>query len=68
VLPTEVNLNKDQVKALRELAGKTQVLAANDLHQKDGAFWRKFENGLRPIPSYYVELFCLKNNIKYPPF
>ena len=63
-----VKLTKEQVKQLREMAGKTQLLAANDLHQKDSAFWRKYENGSRDMPSYYVELFCLKNNIKYPPF
>lgn len=63
-----VVLSPDQVKQLRAVTGKTQDQAASDLHQNDGAFWRKFENGSREIQSYYVELFCLKNNIKYPPF
>jgi hypothetical protein len=64
----EVNLTNKQVIQLRKMAGKTQEKAANDLHQKDGAFWRKFENGTRDISSSQVELFCLKNNIVYPPF
>jgi len=64
----ETNLSKEQVIALRKLTGKTQQQAANDLHQKDGAFWRKFENGSRQMSNAQIELFCLKNNIKYPPF
>jgi hypothetical protein len=67
-LVNENTLSKEQVKELRLKAGKTQVKAANDLHQADGAFWRKFENGSREISSSQVELFCLKNTIKYPPF
>lgn len=64
----KIVLTPEQVKELRALASKTQQQAANDLHQNDGAFWRKFENGSREMQSYYVELFCLKNSIKYPPF
>jgi DNA-binding XRE family transcriptional regulator len=62
------NLNKEQVKDLRKRAGKTQEQAANDIHQSDGAYWRKFEDGSRNMPSDKIELFCLKNKITYPPF
>lgn len=67
-LVSAYTLTKEQVKELRLMAGKTQVNAANDLHQKDGAFWRKFENGSREMSSAQIELFCLKNKINYPPF
>ncbi len=64
-------LTAEQVRDLRLMTGKTQESAAVDLHKKDGAFWRKYESDkktYRSMPSYYVELFCLKNNIPYPPF
>ncbi len=64
-------LTAEQVRDLRLMTGKTQEKAAADLHKRDGAFWRKYESEkttYRCMPSYYVELFCLKNNIPYPPF
>lgn len=67
----QAELTAEQVRDLRLMTGKTQEQAAADLHKKDGAFWRKYESDkktYRSMPSYYVELFCLKNNIRYPPF
>ncbi len=69
--PAHAELTAEQVKDLRLMTGKTQAKAAEDLHKNDGAFWRKYESDkktYRSMPSYYVELFCLKNNIPYPPF
>lgn len=64
-------LNPEQVKKLRMRAKKTQTEAAADVYVSLRR-WQGWEAPVgaashRVMPEALTELFCLKNNIKYPP-
>jgi DNA-binding transcriptional regulator YiaG len=58
-------LPKD-VKMLREKAGLSIAQAARCVQIAERS-WQRYESGDREIPPGLVELFCLKNGIKYQP-
>jgi DNA-binding transcriptional regulator YiaG len=64
-------LSPEQVKKIRKRAGLTQSEAARLVHVALRT-WQTWEtshdlpNG-RPIPEGYLELFCIKVGIGYPP-
>ena len=55
------------IKALRKMTGLTQQQAAEVVHRQDGAQWRRWEAGVYTMAPELVELFCIKNDIPYPP-
>jgi len=64
-------LKPEQIKKLRSRADLTQTEAANSVHVALRT-WQSWESSKdashsRQMPDAYVELFCLKNNIPYPP-
>lgn len=64
-------LNPEQVKKLRLRTRKTLAEAARDVHVSLRR-WQGWEAPTdaashRVMPEALVELFCLKNGIKYPP-
>jgi len=66
-----VLLTPEQVKKLRGRTGKTLADAAKDVHVSLRRWqgWEAPKNAAshRIMPEALVELFCLKNGIKYPP-
>ena len=59
------------IKKMRALTGKTQTEAGKDVHVSLRT-WQSWEapkeaNNSNNMPQGLVELFCIKNNIKYPP-
>lgn len=59
------------VKKIRQSAKRTQTEAARDVHVSLRT-WQSWEANSesehsRRIPEAYVELFCIKNKLKYPP-
>jgi hypothetical protein len=59
-------MTPENLKILRDSTGLSIEKAAR-LVWIAGRSWARYEDGSRPIPDGIVELFCLKNNIKYPP-
>jgi putative transcriptional regulator len=59
-------MGPDQVKKLRDDAGLSVAQAARCVQIADRS-WQRYESGDRQIPPGLVELFCLKNNLPYPP-
>jgi len=65
-------ITPEQVRKLRTRTGLNQTEAAKCLHVTMRS-WQNWETtkdrvNHRQMPEGYVELFCLKNNISYPPF
>ena len=64
-------MTPSKVKKLRALTGKTQVDSAKDVHVSTRT-WQSWEttaksDSNRTMPEGLVELYCIKNKIKYPP-
>jgi DNA-binding XRE family transcriptional regulator len=57
-------MTPEQVKALREKSGLSVAEAARCVQIADRS-WQRYESGERKIPEGIVELFCLKNGLKY---
>jgi len=54
----------EDVKKMREKAGLSIAQAARCVQIADRS-WQRYESGERKIPEGIVELFCLKNGLKY---
>lgn len=59
-------MKPEAVKEMRENAGLSIAQAARCVQIADRS-WQRYESGDRQIPPGLVELFCIKNGIKYPP-
>lgn len=59
-------MTPQQVKQLREKAGLSLAEAARCVQIAQRS-WQRYEAGDRKIPPGLVELFCMKNGLKYPP-
>jgi len=57
-------MNRKQLKKLREELGLSQSEASRLVHVTQRT-WARYEAGDRSIPAGVIELFCIKNNIKY---
>lgn len=57
-------MTPDEVKQLREKAGLSVAEAARCVRISDRS-WQRYESGDRKIPEGIVELFCIKNGLKY---
>jgi DNA-binding transcriptional regulator YiaG len=65
------SISPDQVKKLRKRAGLTQAEAARTVHVSLRT-WQSWETPnqsehARTMPEANVELFCIKQQIPYPP-
>lgn len=58
-------MNKSELKALRNKLGLSVAKASVQVHITQRS-WSRYESGERPLPEGVVELFCIKNNVKYP--
>ena len=58
-------MTPQEVKELRLRAGASVHEAARCVQIADRS-WQRYESGERKIPEGIVELFCIKNGIKYP--
>ena len=56
----------DHLKKLRQQIGKSVTEAAAQVHVGERT-WLRYEAGEKKIPEGIVELFCLKNDLPYPP-
>ena len=59
-------MKHDNLKALRNQLGISIAKAAMQTHITYRS-WARYESGERPIPEGVVHLFCVQNNIEYPP-
>ena len=59
-------MNGPDLKKVRKQLGLSLSKASGLVHVTTRT-WARYESGERPIPESVVELFCLKNNLKYPP-
>jgi len=59
-------MKPESVRALRDKAGLSVAEAARCV-QIERRSWQRYESGERTIPPGLVELFCMKNGLKYPP-
>jgi DNA-binding XRE family transcriptional regulator len=64
-------LSPSKIKRLRQQTGKTQTEAGRDIHVSMRT-WQGWEAPAgtmnhRVMPEMAIELFCIKNKIKYPP-
>lgn len=59
-------MTPEEVKQLRESSAMSVAEAARCV-QIAGRSWQRYESGERKIPEGIVELFCIKNGLKYPP-
>jgi len=58
-------MKPDEVKALREESDLSVAESARCV-QISGRSWQRYESGERKVPEGIVELFCIKNGLKYP--
>jgi predicted transcriptional regulator len=59
-------MTADELKKLRIEAGLSISRAARMMHVADRT-WCRYESGKQAIPEGVVELFCIKNKMKYTP-
>lgn len=55
-----------KLKVLRKKLGLSLSQAAAQVHVTSRT-WARYEAGDRSIPEGVIELFCVKNKVKYPP-
>ncbi len=66
-----MSISPENVKKLRKRADLTQTDAGKSVHVSLRT-WQNWESSKelknhRSIPTAYVELFCIKHNIPFPP-
>jgi len=54
-----------QLKSIRENLGFSLAKASAQVHIHPRT-WSRYEIGEKPIPEGIIELFCIKNKLKYP--
>lgn len=57
-------MKPEELKRLRTSLGLSSDKAAQQVHVATRT-WARYESGDRAIPEGVIELFCIKNNIKY---
>lgn len=58
-------MKPEDIKALR-LKAELSISEAAKCVQISDRSWQRYESGDRKMPAGIVELFCLKNGLKYP--
>ena len=59
-------MTSEQVKKMRQDAGLSIAAAARCVSIAERS-WQRYEDGSRRVPMAVVELFCIKNKLRYPP-
>lgn len=66
-----MTISPSKIKKLRARTDKSQAEAANDVYVslRTWQSWEVSEKSAssRNMPEAHLELFCIKNKIKYPP-
>jgi DNA-binding XRE family transcriptional regulator len=59
-------MGHEQLKDLRNKLGLSVAQAAGQVHVSARS-WSRYEDGTRSIPDAIIHLFCIQNNVDWPP-
>lgn len=63
---TTATMTPEKLKETRTGLDLSLAQAANQVHITPRS-WARYESGDRPIPEGVIHLFCLINELEYPP-